>query len=649
MDASAVDRVLACRNLPSLPGVALQVVEFTRDAGVPIDKIAKLVQNDPALTAKILRTVNSSYYGLSNPCPTISRAVSLLGLNTVKSLVLGFSLVEMTGGADKKGFDLTSYWRRTIYSAAGARLLAKRVRRCDPEEAFIGALLQDVGMLATHAALGDAYVRVLAMAPDDHDELSKTEMTALGFDHASVGSKLMEKWKLPPQVIECTRRHHQPDQADPAHAVLVQLVALGMDAAAAMTLPAPRPRLARFTTRAMEWFGIPRDEIDGLLQDIAEGAAQLSSLLRTPTGNRPDVAELLADANEQLTMHQIEVEHAADSLQQSNKELARQVATDALTGAANRKQFDSEVGIRFEEATRAGSSLAVLFTDADKFKSVNDTHGHQAGDVVLIEIARRLRESTGERGTVCRYGGEEFAIILPGVTAKQAESIAQGLRLAIESKPVDIAALKLAVGELRITISIGIAATDQGGFETAAKLVHAADEAVYVAKRAGRNCVRMAAGPGQKPTARQTPRETGPTPPTAAGRVRVMLVEDDPLAAKLIELLFDKRPEIHMETVGSAEEALKSLAGRASLPNVLLCDLSLPGMSGVDLIRTLRSDSAWREIPILAICGSADGAESSVTLGAGADAFATKAQLCSNFGKWVAMVVGMGAKPRVAA
>ena len=76
MDNAAIDRVLACRTLPSLPAVALEVLDLTRDPKVPIDKIAKLVQNDPALTTKILRTVNSSYYGLAHPCPTISRAVS---------------------------------------------------------------------------------------------------------------------------------------------------------------------------------------------------------------------------------------------------------------------------------------------------------------------------------------------------------------------------------------------------------------------------------------------------------------------------------------------------------------------------------------------------------------------------------------------
>ena len=81
-------------------------------------------QNDPALAAKVLRTVNSSYYGLSKPCPTISRAVSFLGLNTVKSLTLGLSLVDI-GQSVEAGFDLVSYWRRAVYCAAASRIVAR--------------------------------------------------------------------------------------------------------------------------------------------------------------------------------------------------------------------------------------------------------------------------------------------------------------------------------------------------------------------------------------------------------------------------------------------------------------------------------------------------------------------------------------------
>jgi diguanylate cyclase (GGDEF)-like protein len=632
MAASAVDRVLACRTLPSLPAIALQVIELTRDANVPIDRIAKLVQNDPALATRILRTVNSSYYGLTSPCPTISRAVSLLGINTVKSLVLGFSLVDMTGSSAKKGFDLTSYWRRTIYSAAGARLLAKRARCCDIEEAFIGGLLQDVGMLAAHSALGDAYTEILASAPEDHDALGGTEFAAAGFDHASVGAALMERWKLPPQVVECTRRHHEPDLAKPAFASLVRLVALGADAAAAMTLSQPNPRLARFRARAKDWFDLGGDELDALVHEIAEGAAQVSSLFQTPTGARPDVTMILSQANELLALHQLEVEKESSTIQAQNRELERLATTDALTGVFNRQQFDARIAAIF--AMPRSRPVSLLFTDADRFKAINDTHGHQAGDAVLIAIADRFKRAIGERGVVCRYGGEEFAVILPGATAAEAESAGEQLRRAVEATPVDLSALGVGVRAVPVTVCVGVASTHGGGITQASQLVRAADEAVYRAKREGRNRVCCASG---------NTMDAG-----AEGKLSILAIEDDALAAKLIELLFGRRNDTSVRTVASAEEAAQLLSSGYHV-DVLLCDAGLPDQQEPKLIARLRKESGWGGRPILGLTSGGDGKAGSALLAAGATRVASKQEFCSDFAKWTQAVADMATRVRRAA
>src|SRR5258707_820504 len=105
MGSVSLDRVLSCPTLPSLPGVAIKMLELVRQPGCTADKIAQVIQNDPALAAKVLKTVNSSYYGLPKACPNITRAVALLGMNTVKSLTLGLSLVDVAKG-DVQQFDL---------------------------------------------------------------------------------------------------------------------------------------------------------------------------------------------------------------------------------------------------------------------------------------------------------------------------------------------------------------------------------------------------------------------------------------------------------------------------------------------------------------------------------------------------------------
>ena len=149
MSAATLDKVLASPKLPTLPAVATKMLQLTSNPDVELDDIADLVQYDQALSAKILKTVNSSYYSLRQPCTNIKRALTYLGLNTVKSLVLGFSLVDLTRHNDD-GFDLMDYWRRCVYSAAAARRIAMVTGTCDADEAYIAALMQDIGMLAMH-------------------------------------------------------------------------------------------------------------------------------------------------------------------------------------------------------------------------------------------------------------------------------------------------------------------------------------------------------------------------------------------------------------------------------------------------------------------------------------------------------------------
>ncbi|MCR9076926.1 MAG: HDOD domain-containing protein, partial [bacterium] len=188
---------MMCPNLPSLPAVAVRLLELTSDPDVAMSDIAKLVQQDQALAAKVLKTVNSSFYGLSSPCSSIDRAMGYLGLNTVKSLVLGFSLVETTKSVESD-FDLESHWRRAIVGATGARIIAKRIGGLDPEDAFTASLFQDMGMLAFFMSLRDEYVASLAGV--SHNNLCGQELEVFGFDHTRVGSELALRWKLPRDI-----------------------------------------------------------------------------------------------------------------------------------------------------------------------------------------------------------------------------------------------------------------------------------------------------------------------------------------------------------------------------------------------------------------------------------------------------------------
>jgi two-component system cell cycle response regulator len=170
-------------------------------------------------------------------------------------------------------------------------------------------------------------------------------------------------------------------------------------------------------------------------------------------------------------------------LQKANKELARLATTDSLTGIYNRRQFFDLAAAEFERCKRSQASLSALVIDLDRFKSVNDNHGHAVGDEVLIRTVKVFLGVLEATSLLGRIGGEEFAVLLPGVALGDATLIAENLRDATAALPISTAS-----DEVRITVSIGgtsLKSSDKGVDE----LLIRADRALYKAKQAGRNCV----------------------------------------------------------------------------------------------------------------------------------------------------------------
>ncbi len=164
--------------------------------------------------------------------------------------------------------------------------------------------------------------------------------------------------------------------------------------------------------------------------------------------------------------------------------LARLLTTDHLTGVTNRAHFFEIAESEVARAERHGRALSLVMLDADHFKRINDTAGHQAGDEVLKRIADEAKALLRMSDIVARLGGEEFVLLLPSTTAGEAMVVAERLRLAVERAFIETAA-----GQLNATISLGVASLGDAN-PTLQDLLAAADRALYDAKQAGRNCVR---------------------------------------------------------------------------------------------------------------------------------------------------------------
>lgn len=604
--------------------------------------IADTVQNDPALAAKVLRTVNSSFFGLARPCTTIKLALGYMGLNAVKSLVLGFSLVDCTRGlGDGSGFDFSDFWTRIIFGATAARRFALLTGRVDPEEAFTGALFQDVGMLAALAAIPKQYVDLIRKAPVDHDLLIGYEQERLNLAHPVVGSELATRWKLPPQYVYSVRFHHDPDRAPAEYRDLTRIVMLGRLTAKALGFRSTADDMTRLLRLADQWFERV-EKPEEVLREIEQGARELARIFEKKVMQPSDIGMLLARAADELVKHQLMVEQEASRLREEHKHLEEQSYQDPLTGIGNRRRLDQCLEAMFEEAVRTRAELAVIFCDADRFKALNDTLGHAAGDAVLVELAHRLRDTVQDAGVVCRYGGEEFAVLLPGTGMESAKQWAERIRQRVDSEAFDLSRVDGVGGTHPVTVSVGVAALRAGSqaiYSSPAQLLKAADEAVYVAKRDGRNCVRTAAAPASHRT--DTPARTA--------EINVLLIEDDPLAAGLLQTALLRSQGVRVRWLCTGDAVERLLTGEPYVPDIVICDLRLGSVRGDQVVRRIRSTGRTSAVPIIAISCTSEQREIDDCLAAGATRFIAKADLCRSLSKWIATILEEHVRARRAA
>ena len=225
------------------------------------------------------------------------------------------------------------------------------------------------------------------------------------------------------------------------------------------------------------------DRLDGFTREMAAepqpaALADLIARMRRQTEAEQErnriLEEKLAAATRQIA-----------SLEE-NLRTAEQLAThDALTGLLNRRRFNALVADMVRAARDGGTGFSLILADIDHFKQFNDRHGHQTGDLVLRMVARNLREAVKGRDPVCRYGGEEFAVLLAGANLNGARTVAEIIREALATRRLVNRATGQSLGHL--TLSFGIAQFRPGDTDT--ELVARADRALYRAKKVGRNCV----------------------------------------------------------------------------------------------------------------------------------------------------------------
>jgi two-component system, cell cycle response regulator len=471
-------------KLPTLPGIALKILEAMQKQSASIREIAQIISTDAPLSAKVLKVVNSPFYGLTNKIGSVSQAMGLLGLRAVQQLALGFSLINTFSSKGRSSFDHVQFWKDSLIGALAAKFMMEIVHKPQAEQSFFMGLLQNIGTLIMAESMPSQYELVLNETRTRSVSIHEAESQILGITHTTVGEYVAHTWGLPGSFSTPIGFHHTPDRvAEAAEGIrtatrILHLSSVYIDLFQACNTPVINALLDSY----LKGYGFA-GMIDkfALLDKIAEATKSIFPIFELEVDEEKHLYILNESRNELVNL----CESLATEIQSQKKDLEdlrRQVGYDGLTQLINHRLFMEILQQEIIRAKRYKEPLSLIMADIDRFKSVNDFFGHLAGDRVLCSVAAHLKGELRDSDRVARYGGEEFAIILPCTTLEDALKVAERMRFSVGS-------LKTTYNQKQISITMcfGIAELGMDRTNSVEGFIRAADEALYEAKHEGRN------------------------------------------------------------------------------------------------------------------------------------------------------------------
>ncbi|HTU90977.1 MAG TPA: GGDEF domain-containing protein, partial [Gemmataceae bacterium] len=483
-------------NLPSPPGIVLQILEKASRLDCTPAELAAVIHRDAALCGKILRIINSALYALPRSITSIQRAVALLGLNSLRSLVLSLSLPALQRQASRSPSTQT-FWKESVAGAMVAHELAIHLRRPSPEDDLVAGLLRDIGVLALQQVCPTDYARLLTHSDQQlARSWCRLERQLLGADHAEVSAFLLGRWWLPEEITEAVRHHHAPERADSLpHAVAERAHLLAFASRIArLQLDAGQSELLHdIYAFGRRHYGLDETALNAFLEPLAKKIEDFATLLDLDIGacdHYPRIMSRAAEALAQLTLEtsvdqmrileqKRQAEQEAQQFRAKANRLRHELLRDPLTGAFNRGCLEEQLRLQFRRAVRRGTVLGLIFIDLDDFKAVNDRFGHLVGDRVLKQTCSHLFAAVREGDIVARYGGDEFCVLIENTSPDGLRAMTDRLGQALNNRALQAESPSASVGAvLCLPRTYPLPATE---------LLDVADRAMYAAKANGKN------------------------------------------------------------------------------------------------------------------------------------------------------------------
>jgi diguanylate cyclase (GGDEF)-like protein len=477
-------------KLPTSPGLATQILALAANPDATREQFAEAIALDGALSARLLKMANCAQFAQREPVTSISRAVTVLGIDRVKTAALGFQLV---GHLNKLGgcpFDMKVYWQYSLLRGCVARELAKLFAPALTEEAFLVGLLQECGALLLVQLYGAEYAALVEAGRSSPTAFYDEERRKFQYNHVQAIMVMAAEWGLPHAIAIPLAKHHRPTVVTSQSSELDHLCAV---ACLVGTLSfsgdtgriPPQMGLEDFSGR----LAISSEQLQGVFRAAAENYAASAAMLGEAVPDDLDVTDLLGEANQRLEAVLGEAVSRVDTVEAERANLAdalgayrERAARDPLTGVLNRGALMDAARSCQQAAVERNSTITAMFIDIDNFKKLNDTYGHRVGDEVLRGVAETLRKNLANAGCAGRYGGEEFVLVLPDLDQEAAQGHAQRLVEAVrrtDFSPVGV--------NYPVTCSLGAVWGHADRIPAIEDLCAMADELMYSAKRGGKD------------------------------------------------------------------------------------------------------------------------------------------------------------------
>lgn len=257
-------------TLPTLPQIVTKIATMVESPQTSVADVGRVIAKDQVLSARVLKLVNSAFYGFPGRVSSVTHAMVLLGFNVVKGLVMSASVFDLFEQEGADGLDRRRLWDHSIGTARIAGVLAQKVKLHEPEEAVVAGLLHDLGKIVLCAHLPEQFASIVELARRKNLLMSEAELEVLGVTHADVGRWLLERWKLPGKLVEPVALHHAPHLAREAPLTTAIVHLANILCAAVGIGDSGDQRMAPLSATAWNLLGITMEQVEETVGELDE-------------------------------------------------------------------------------------------------------------------------------------------------------------------------------------------------------------------------------------------------------------------------------------------------------------------------------------------------------------------------------------------